>query len=70
MENLIYFTLERFSSTISIKKPFKIKVSSLLDVYVGDYSNYPSEDNASPRYRKLRIGENTTTLVSLSSTAK
>ena len=45
MENLIYFTLERFSSTISIKKPFKIKVSSLLDVYVGDYSNYPSEES-------------------------
>ena len=45
MENLIYFTLERFSSTISIKKPFKIKVSSLLDVYVGDYRNYPSEES-------------------------
>ena len=56
MENLIYFTLERFSSTISIRKPFKIKVSSLLDMYVGDYSNHPSEESCPP-LRESRIVE-------------
>ena len=56
-KGLIYFTLEHFSSTISIKKPFKIKVSSLLDMYVGDYSNYPSEESGPPLRESRIVGD-------------